>query len=226
MAKEAEYAGVKIVAGDTKVVEKGKCDKIFITTSGIGLLHPSHQFVSTGDFIKPGDKIIVNGNMANHAIAVLSARKDIDFDTPVISDCASLNHLIKELLDRKIGIKFMRDLTRGGLATVLVELAKLSGKDIFIDENCIPIEEPVRGICEILGFDPLYLANEGKVVFVVGENEVDTTLKVLKSNKFGINSQVIGEFSNSNKGDVVLSTSIGGKRILDFLTGTQLPRIC
>jgi hydrogenase expression/formation protein HypE len=226
MSSEAEKAGVKIVTGDTKVVEKGKCDKIFINTSGIGILKPAHEHISTAKKVKPGDKLIINGPVGNHAIAVLSARKKLTFNSPVVSDCASLNHLIQKVLDECDDIHFMRDITRGGLATVLNELTHIILSGITINESSVPVDEPVKGLCEILGFDPLYLANEGKVLFVVDKKEYKKVLHVLHSQSLGKYSEVIGEVIEPNDNMVILNTAIGGKRILDMPTGEQIPRIC
>ena len=226
MADEALNAGVKIVAGDTKVVEKGKCDKLFITTSGTGILNPDFEHISTGKRTKPGDKVIINGSLGNHAIAVLGARNNLSFSTPVTSDCASLNHLIHSVLQNCNEIRFMRDLTRGGLATVLNELAGMTGFGIAIDEATVPVDDPVKGLCEMLGFDPLYLANEGKVMMVVGAGEEAKVLDILRSDPLGKQSEIIGEIIPDKRNLVVLNTSIGGKRILDMLSGQQLPRIC
>jgi hydrogenase expression/formation protein HypE len=226
MADEAQKAGVMIVTGDTKVVEKRKCDKIFITTSGIGILDDKYFEISSGRRVKQGDKLIINGPVANHSIAVLGARNQLNFSTPVLSDCASLNHLIKKVLDKCSEIHFMRDLTRGGLATVLNELVEMVNEGIMVDEASIPIEEPVKGLCEILGFDPLYLANEGKVLFVTGERDYLKVLEILHSCPLGMNAKMIGEITGKNKGCVVMTTVIGGERILDMLSGFQLPRIC
>lgn len=226
MAAEAFKAGVKIVTGDTKVVDKGKCDKLFITTSGIGILNPEMEHISKGTKIKPGDKLIINGSLGNHAIAVLGARNKLSFSTPVISDCASLNQMINRLLQNCREIVFMRDLTRGGLATVLNELAEMIKSGIVVNESSIPVDEPVKGLCEMLGFDPLYLANEGKVLMVVGAVEEKMVLDILKSDPLGKDSVVIGEITMDKRNIVILDTSIGGKRILDMRTGQQLPRIC
>ena len=226
MAKEAINAGIKIVTGDTKVVEKGKCDKLFITTSGIGILNPDMEHISTGKRIKPGDKLIINGPLGNHAIAVLGARNKLGFTTPVNSDCSSLNHMIYNVLQSCKEIRFMRDLTRGGLATVLNELASMIGFGITIDEDSIPLDDPVKGLCEMLGFDPLYLANEGKVLIVAGAGEETRVLEILRSDPFGKDSEIICEIIAAKRNYVVLNTSIGGKRILDMLSGQQLPRIC
>lgn len=226
MAEEAFKAGVRIVTGDTKVVDKGKCDKVFITTSGIGLLNSENEHISTGKHIKPGDKVIINGSLGNHAIAVLGARNKLSFSTPVISDCSPLNHMINNVLQSCKEIRFMRDITRGGLATVLNELTGMIGYSISINEDSVPIDEPVRGLCEMMGFDPLYLANEGKVLMVAGAGQEKRVIDILRSDPLGKDAGIIGEIMPDKKKLVILNTSIGGKRILDMLTGQQLPRIC
>jgi len=226
MAEEAVKAGVKIVTGDTKVVEKGKCDKLFITTSGTGILNQRHENISTGKLIKCGDKLIINGSLGNHAIAVLGARNKLSFTTPVNSDCASLNRLTDNLLRNCNEIHFMRDLTRGGLATVLNELSGMISSGISIDETFIPIDDPVKGLCETLGFDPLYLANEGKMLLVTGAGEASKILDILRSDQLGKQAEIIGEIVHDKRNLVVLNTSVGGKRILDMPSGVQLPRIC
>ncbi len=226
MADEAAKAGVKIVTGDTKVVDKGKCDKLFINTSGIGILNLKSKHISTGEKIKPGDKLIINGSLGNHAIAVLGARKKLSFTTSVLSDCASLNHMIQRLIKGCNNIVFMRDLTRGGLATVLNEIAGITKSGIIINEASIPVDEAVKGLCEMLGFDPLYLANEGKVLMIVRPNEEKKALEILRSDPLGEYSATIGEITSDSKGTVILNTSIGGRRILDMPSGQQLPRIC
>ncbi len=226
MRDESRKAGVSIITGDTKVVEKGKCDRLFITTSGNGILNPGREHLSTGKNIVAGDKLIINGSLGNHAIAVLGARKNLSFTSPVISDCAPLNHLIKKVLDNCTEVRFMRDLTRGGLAAVLNELMEMTGYDININEQAVPVDEPVKGLCEMLGFDPLYLANEGKVLFVIGRGAEEKVLELLRSDPLGKDSQVIGDITPGKKNLVVLTTSAGGKRILDMPSGIQLPRIC
>ena len=226
MAEEALRAGVRIVTGDTKDVEKGKCDKLFITTSGTGILKPEREHISTGKRVKPGDKLIINGPVGNHAIAVLGARKDLSFTTSVNSDCASLNHLIRNVMQNCNEIHFMRDLTRGGLATVLNELAEMIGAGIVIEEVSVPVDEQVKGLCETLGFDPFYLANEGKVLSVVGAGEETRVLDIMRSDPLGKHSEIIGEIIPDKKKIVVLNTSVGGQRILDMHSGVQLPRIC
>jgi hydrogenase expression/formation protein HypE len=226
MAEEAAKAGIKIVTGDTKVVNKGKCDKVFINTAGIGVLHEKHREISFGDRIEPGDKIIINGHIGDHGIAVLAARESLSFKSEVISDCASLNVMIEQVLQHHDGIKFMRDATRGGLATVLCELAAGKRVGINVDEKAIPVREIVAGTCEVFGFDPLYLANEGKVVMVVRGDAAGEVLRTLKSHRHGSEAAIIGEIVESNPGKVVMQTSIGGKRIVDMLSGEMLPRIC
>ena len=226
MAEEAAKAGVKIVTGDTKVVDKGKCDKLFITTSGIGFLNSEIENISTGKRIKPGDKLIINGPLGNHAIAILGARNNMTFRTTVTSDCASLNHLIHKVLQNCKEILFMRDVTRGGLATVLNELAGMIKYGIIINEASIPVDDQVRGLCEMLGFDPLFLANEGKVLMVVRAGEENKVIEILRSDPLGRYSEVIGEVITDKKKLVVLNTSVGGKRIIDIPAGIQLPRIC
>ena len=226
MSEEAMKAGVSIVTGDTKVVDKGKCDKIFINTSGIGLLDKKRKHISFGSNIKSGDKIIVNGNIGDHGTAILCARNSIEYTNSVLSDCASLNKMIAATLNTSDKIKFMRDATRGGLATVLCELAEKHNIGIELMEDSIPVQESVRGLCEIFGFDPLYMANEGKVVMIVGKDDAEKVLEIIRNDELGKNAFIIGEIKKSNKGMVVMNTGIGGKRIIDMLAGEQLPRIC
>lgn len=226
MAEEAEKAGVMIVTGDTKVVNRGKADKVFINTTGIGKLPAERSGIGSGRKVKPGDKIIINGSIADHGMCIMAAREDIRFTTNIESDCACLNHLIGEALGVSDNIHFMRDATRGGLATVLCELA--AGKDFGIEirEEALPVRESVRGICELLGFDPLYVANEGKVLMVVGEEDADKVLAALKENELGSGAAIIGEVVGEHSGKAWLTTGIGGRRIIDMLAGEQLPRIC
>ncbi len=226
MAEEARKAGVVIATGDTKVVEKGKCDKIFINTSGVGVLKKSRLHISSGKRIKPGDKIIVNGGIAEHGMAIMAARNDLQIATPVLSDCACLNKLIASVLEISENIRFMRDATRGGLATVLSELVQKKAFGVRIDEEKLVVEDGVRGMCELLGFDPLYVANEGKVVLVVPPEDADRILKVMKQHPLGEKAAVIGEITARNPGKAWLETSVGGKRMIEMLSGQQLPRIC
>ena len=226
MAVSANQAGVKIVTGDTKVVTQGKCDKIFINTTGIGKLNTLFKRISTGENIQSGDKIIINGFIADHGMAVLSARNELKVQADVLSDCAPLNHLIQSALAVSENIRFMRDATRGGLATVLAEIVQGKEFGIHLNEEKIPIRESVRGMCEFFGFDPLYTANEGKVVMIVPENDAESVLDELQKNEFGKEAQIIGSVTDNHPGKVIMKTQIGGKRIIDMLLGDQLPRIC
>jgi hydrogenase expression/formation protein HypE len=226
MAEEAIKAGVFIVTGDTKVVERGKCDKLFINTSGVGSLLPGSQGIVTGENIKIGDKIIVNGFIGDHGMAVISARNNLQINSPVESDCACLNGLISDVLKHKSAIRFMRDATRGGLGTVLAEMCQHKSFGINLLEDEVPVRENVRGMCELLGFDPLYVANEGKVVMVVNKTSADKVLSVIKQHPLGKDAAIIGEIVEQHPGKTWLMTSIGGKRIVDMQAGEQLPRIC
>jgi len=226
MAEAAKQANIKIVTGDTKVVNQGKCDKLFINTTGIGKLESKFKHISSGERIQAGDKILINGFIADHGSAVMSARNELKVHADVLSDCAPLNHLVQEALAISENIRFMRDATRGGLATVLAEIVQEKKFGIFLNEEKIPIRESVRGMCEFFGFDPLYVANEGKVVMIVPENDAESVLDTLQKNKFGKEAQIIGEVVDNYPGKVVMKTQIGGKRIIDMLLGDQLPRIC
>jgi len=226
MAEEAKKAGVSIITGDTKVVPKGKCDKIFINTSGVGFLKDEFRSIGDGLSVKPGDKLIINGTLGDHAIAILASRESLKFETEIISDCATLNSLIQNALDVCPEIAFMRDATRGGLATVACELASKTRTGIILDEKAIPVKESVQAICEIFGFDPLFLANEGKVLMVVPAEKAEIVLKTLQVNPLGIDAAIIGEVTAENTGKVVLKTITGGKRLVDIPAGSQLPRIC
>jgi hydrogenase expression/formation protein HypE len=226
MAEEAQKAGVKIVAGDTKVVNRGKCDKIFINTSGIGELPEKHKHISYGSHIKPGDKIIINGNVGDHGVTIIGARENIDFSNGLQSDCTSLNSLIASVLEGSDGVKFMRDATRGGVATVLCELVENKNYGIEVDEDQIPVSEEVFGLCEVFGFDPLYIANEGKVLMVADASEADKIVAIMQRHESGKNACIIGEVTEKHASKVVLNTEIGGSRIIDMHTGEQLPRIC
>ncbi len=226
MAEEAHGAGVFIATGDTKVVEKGKCDKIFINTSGVGEIKDEFLAISSGKKINPGDKIIVNGGIAEHGMAIMAARNEMNISTPVLSDCACLNGLIASVLDVSENIRFMRDATRGGLGTVLSELVQKKNFGIRIDEEKLVVEDSVRGMCELLGFDPLYVANEGKVIMVVPAEDAPQVIEALKSQPYGEKAAVIGEITNEHSGKAWLETSVGGKRRIEMLSGQQLPRIC
>lgn len=227
MADEANAAGVKIVTGDTKVVAHGQCDKVFINTAGIGVVSGPHEKIAAGLNVKPGDKIIINGDIADHGMAILCERENLKFKTDIQSDCACLNYLIESVLEAEPGaVKFMRDATRGGLATVLCELAGEREVGVELDEESLPISEPVLGVCDLLGFDPLYIANEGKVVMVVDGDRSEKVLSQMRKHPLGKNSSIIGEVVDDHNGMVLLHTDVGGSRIVDMLAGDQLPRIC
>ena len=224
MATTAQEAGVQIVTGDTKVVERGACDKLFINTAGIGVIR---ERIDLGaDKAQPGDVILVNGLLGDHGAAILNARGDMSLTTPIESDCACLHGLIEGLLSAVPNTRFMRDATRGGLATVLNEIADAAQVGIEIHENRTPIRAEVKGFCELLGLDPLYLANEGKIVCVVPPDHVDTALAALQAHPLGRGAARIGEVTDHRPGRVVMQTVFGGRRIVDMLVGEQLPRIC
>jgi len=225
LASEAKKAGVQIVTGDTKVVNKGKCDKLFINTAGIGRVSPENRMVTKALGIIPGDIIIVNGTIGDHGMAIMNARESFNFKTTVQSDCASLNHLIREVLETS-EVKFMRDPTRGGVATVLNELAGKIQLGIELDECELPVNNGVKAMCEVLGFDPLHIANEGKVLIVVSAEDGPNLMKVLRNNELGRKSAIIGRIVSEHSGKVVLKNETGGRRIVDSLSGDQLPRIC
>lgn len=226
MAREAKNSGVNIVTGDTKVVHKGMADKLFINTSGVGYIPEYAGNFASDRKIKKGDVLIINGSLGDHAIAVLSEREELPFQSQVRSDCASLNQLIHHILKKHLEVKFMRDLTRGGLATCLNEIAQAQAIGIEIQETRIPVKASVEGICETLGFDPLYLANEGKVVIIVSAKDANEVLETLKADDLGKESAIIGRVTSENGKKVTAESAIGGKRILQMRTGEQLPRIC
>jgi len=221
----ADKANVKIITGDTKVVEKGKGDKIFINTSGIGLIHPKAKIHH--DNIEAGDKIIISGQLANHGVAIMSLRKGLEFETTIESDTKPLNHTVMNLLDEfGCDIKFLRDPTRGGLTSVLNEIAGLTNKGYKINQASLPINPQVEGACEMLGLDPLYIANEGIFVAIVKKEAAENFLSVLKKDEYGTDAAIIGEVTIDHPGKVILKSSIGGQRVVSYLPGEQLPRIC
>jgi len=224
--KEAsQRSGIKIVTGDTKVVEKGKGDKIFINTSGIGYIHQKADIHHNN--IEAGDKIILSGNIATHGMAIMSVRKGLEFETTIESDTINLNHTVEKLLDQfGQGIKFLRDPTRGGVASVLNEIAELASLGFELDQKTIPIDEQVEGACEMLGLDPLYVANEGLFMAVVKKEIADEFISFLRNDENGINAAIIGEVTTAHPGKVLMKSRIGGRRVVNYLTGEQLPRIC
>lgn len=226
MAGEARKAGVSIVTGDTKVVNKGNCDKVFITTTGIGAMAEENVHISEGKSIQAGDKIIINGSIGDHGMAIMSARNELKLNAPLLSDCASLNGLIAEIKKASKQLRFMRDATRGGLATVITELSQGRDYGINVFEEKLLVNEGVRGMCELLGFDPMYVANEGKIVLVVAAEDAEAVLAAMKAHEFGKDASIIGEVVSDHPGKAWLSTAVGGNRIIDMLAGEQLPRIC
>jgi len=224
MATTAHEAGVKIVTGDTKVVERGACDKLFINTAGVGVIREGCDLGA--DKARPGDAILVSGVLGDHGATILTARGDMSVTTPIESDCAPLHGLIEALLGTAPRTRFMRDATRGGLATVLNEIAEASGVGVEIVEDRTPIRSEVKGFCEILGLDPLYLANEGTMVCVVPPEDATAALDCLQAHALGREASVIGNVTDHRPGRVVMETVFGGRRIVDMLVGEQLPRIC
>ncbi len=224
MQAAAKSAGVLLITGDTKVVDRGKGDKIFINTSGIGIIeqgidiHPKRASI--------GDKIILSGSIAEHGVAIMSVREGLEFDSPIKSDCAALNNLVKTMFEASKDIHVLRDPTRGGIASALNEIAGQAKVGIAIQENAIPLTEPVKGVCEILGLDPLYIANEGKLIAFVAPAEADKVLTKMKTHPLGKDAVIIGEVLAEHPGIVTMQSSIKGTRIVDMISGEQLPRIC
>jgi len=219
-----QEAEVEIVTGDTKVVHRGSADKLFVNTAGVGII-PEGVDIS-GNKARPGDRVILSGTIGDHGIAVLSQREGLSFSTQLESDCAPLGSLVAEMLAASPNIHCLRDPTRGGLATTLNELAKQSKVSIRIEEEKIPLREEVLAACEMLGFDPLYVANEGKLVAIVPAKDADKILKVMRENHYGTGAAIIGEVKTEHPGRVVMKTCLGASRIVDMLVGDLLPRIC
>jgi hydrogenase expression/formation protein HypE len=224
MRLAAEEAGVQIVAGDTKVVQRGKADGIYITTAGVGVVHEGVSV--SGANAKAGDVIILSGSLGDHGIAVLGARGELGFQSSIQSDVAPLNHLIEAMLEASPNIHVLRDPTRGGLATTLNEIAAQSKVGIVLQEQTIPVHPEVNAACEMLGFDPLYIANEGKLVCFVPREDAEKVLAVMKRTRYGEGSVIIGEVAEAPKGRVLLKTALGSTRVVDMLAGEMLPRIC
>lgn len=224
MAKATQRAGVEIVTGDTKVVERGHGDGVYINTSGVGVIEHNHLLSS--DQAQPGDKIIVSGPVGDHGMAVMSRREGLEFDTPIESDTAPLHELVAAMLAASDGIRCLRDPTRGGLATTLNEIAKSSGIGMMLDETSIPVREPVAALCELLGLDPLYVACEGRLVAIIPADDADAVLETMRSHSLGQEAVVVGDVVRDHVNTVVMRTCVGGTRIVDELSGEQLPRIC
>ena len=220
----AQEAGVEIVTGDTKVVPRGSADKLFINTAGVGIIAEGIDI--SGSNARAGDKVILSGTIGDHGIAVISQREGLNFSTRLKSDCAPLGDLVAEMLNASLNIHCLRDPTRGGLATTLNELAGQSKVSIRIEEQKIPVREEVLAACEMLGFDPLYVANEGKLVAIVPDADADKVLKVMRKNRYGKKAAIIGEVGAEKPGRVVMKTVLGASRIVDMLVGDLLPRIC
>lgn len=224
MRTAADAAGVQIVTGDTKVVHRGALDKLFINTSGVGVIPLGTHIAATR--ATPGDRVLVNGYIGDHGVAILAARDDLALDVPIQSDCQPLHDLIRVLLDACPDVHCLRDATRGGIATVLNEFAQAADICVNLDEPTIPVREAVRGVSEILGLDPLYFANEGKLVALVPAAQADAALAAMRAHPAGRDAAIIGEVGDSPKGSVIMHTAFGGERIVDMLVGEQLPRIC
>jgi hydrogenase expression/formation protein HypE len=224
MQAAAHRAGVMLVTGDTKVVDKGKGDGIFINTSGIGVIDPGVEVGPRN--ARPGDRIVVNGPIATHGIAIMSVREGLEFDTQITSDTAPLNGLTQEILRAGKDVHVLRDPTRGGIASALNEIAESSRVGVTLAEEAIPLGDEVRGACEILGLDPLYVANEGKMLAFVAPAALERVLDAMRSHPAGREAVVIGEVVADHPGIVVMESSIGGTRVVDMLSGEQLPRIC
>ncbi|MDH4367159.1 MAG: hydrogenase expression/formation protein HypE [Dehalococcoidia bacterium] len=222
--KAAEEAKVSIIAGDTKVVNRGQADKLFITTSGVGIIPPGVDI--SGANARAGDKVLLSGTIGDHGIAIMSQREGLKFSMTLKSDCAPLNKLVSHMLQVSTRIHCLRDPTRGGLATTLNELARQSKAGIVIEETEIPVKEDVRAACELLGLDPIYVANEGKLVAVVDPTDAPKILARMRKNRYGRYAAIIGEVTGEHPGKVVMKTKVGPSRIVDMLSGELLPRIC
>ncbi len=224
MARAASDAGVKLVAGDTKVVEQGKGDGLFITTTGIGFLPEGVNL--SGDLARPGDAVLVSGTLGDHGMAIMSKRENLSFDAPILSDTAALNGLTQAMLASGAAIRVMRDPTRGGLAATLNEIADQSGVGIHLQEVAIPVRPEVEAACELLGLDPLNIANEGKLIAICAAEDADRLLAVMRAHPLGVQAAVIGQVVADPNAFVQMKTQFGGRRMVDWLSGEQLPRIC
>ncbi|MBI4674175.1 MAG: hydrogenase expression/formation protein HypE [Chloroflexi bacterium] len=224
MRDAAREANVQIVAGDTKVVQRGKADGLYINTAGVGALRDGIHI--HGANARPGDVVILSGTIGDHGIAVLSARGDLGFEAQVVSDVAPLNHLVAAMLDTRANIHVMRDPTRGGVATTLNEIAQQSNVGIVLREDALPIQPAVAAACEMLGFDPLYIANEGKLLAIVAREDAENVLRAMRATRYGAEAVLIGEVRAGPRGRVLMKTAIGSTRVVDVLMGELLPRIC
>jgi hydrogenase expression/formation protein HypE len=224
MAEAARTAGVPVVAGDTKVVERGKGDGVFIATTGIGVIPPGREL--SGRRARPGDAILVSGTLGDHGMAIMAERESLGFASPIVSDSAALHGLIEAMLASGADIRTLRDPTRGGVAATLNEIARQSGVGMMLEERALPIRPAVTAACELLGLDPLYVANEGKIVAICAEDDANRLLATMRSHPLGIDSAIIGRIQADQRCFVQMTTALGGRRIVDWLNGDQLPRIC
>ena len=224
MGAAARAAGVPVVAGDTKVVEQGKGDGVFITTTGIGLVPPGVEL--SGSRARPGDVVLLSGSIGDHGMAIMSQRENLAFESPIVSDTAALHELVAALLATGADLRCLRDPTRGGLATTLNEIARQSGVGVMLDEAAIPVKTAVAAACEFLGLDPLYVANEGKLVAIVAAADAEAVLAAMRARPLGADAARIGVVQEDSHHFVQMTTCMGGRRIVDWLTGEQLPRIC
>jgi len=224
LKQSAEIAGVQLVTGDTKVVDRGKGDGVFINTAGVGIVE--HKLTIAPSSVKAGDVVLLSGDVGQHGIAIMALREGLEFESQIKSDCAPLNGAVQKLISGNVGVHCLRDLTRGGLGTTLIEIAEATGLQIIIDEAKIPVRDDVAGACEVLGFDPLYLANEGRMIVFVPENEVAHALELLRTDQHTAGAVVIGRVSEERGGLVKMNSRIGTTRVIDMLSGEQLPRIC
>jgi hydrogenase expression/formation protein HypE len=224
MARAAREAGVPVVTGDTKVVEKGKGDGLFINTSGVGLVRDGVRL--SANQARPGDHILLSGTVGDHGIAIMAEREGLEFETPLESDSAALHTLVAAMLEASADIRCLRDPTRGGLSSTLNEIATASKVGMMLEEDAIPIREEVRGACEMLGLDPLYVANEGKLVAIVAPEAADAVLDAMRRHPLGRRAAIIGTVTEAHPGLVALRTAFGTTRVVDMLSGGQLPRIC
>ena len=224
MQRAAEAAQVQIVTGDTKVVDRGKGDGIFITTAGVGRI--DHALAIAPASVRPGDAVLLSGDIGRHGMAIMAVREGLEFETTIESDCAPLAGLVADLISGGIAVHCLRDLTRGGLASALIEIAEAGGVQVHIREAAVPVGEEVRGACEILGFDPLYVANEGRLVCFAPEADAERALQILQAHPLGKEAAIIGAVSQTAPGLVTIESRIGATRIVDMLSGEQLPRIC